>query len=132
MKSNLAENQFLLNKKIWKEKDTPACLCRVFGRAVSDILYICEGFKDAYILAQWMNYPDNATIITPSNGVGTIHGLIPTIQFGNFKEIKLMLDNDEAGQKALATILDDYPFMIDKTPKPKEGKDISDLYKERK
>ena len=77
-----------------------------------------------------MDYPEDVTIMTPSSGVSSLIDTIRTLKIADFKNIYLCLDNDEAGQKVVRSLLDTYPFMIDKTPKPSKGKDIADLYKE--
>ena len=120
----------LTTKKVWKEKDTPACMCHIYGAQANKKLYITEGFKDAYILTQWMDYPTDATIVTPSNGVGSLLKCITEIPFGQFDNIYLLLDNDEAGQKVTKELLKCYPFMEDRTPQPITGKDVTDLFLE--
>lgn len=121
-------------KKIWREIDTPKCLSLVYGGSLDDnTLYICEGFFDAYVLIQWLleTNQKNFAVATPSNGVNCIHTAMKQIKFNFYKKIKLMLDNDEAGDKATEEVLKDYPFVIDarKFLKDSNCKDITEYYK---
>ena len=115
------------NKQVWKEKDSPSCLCRVWGKGRE--LYIVEGMLDGAILAQWMDYPDDITIISPTMGVSSLPKVISEIILGNYDNIYLMLDNDESGQKVTKELLSKYD-MIDKTPTGEGIKDITDKYRE--
>jgi hypothetical protein len=120
-------------KKVWKEKHTPSCISEVWGARKNENLYITEGFFDSYCLMQILEQYDKldkSTVYSPSNGVASLTSCITEINFNNFENIYLCLDNDEAGQKVTKELLERYPFMIDKTPKPVKGNDITDLYME--
>lgn len=126
----------------WCETDTPSTIAMIWGKEKNENLYICEGMLDGYVLTQWMDYPEHSTIYTPSMGVGSLKNSILEINFNNFENIYLCLDNDKpkwnkktkkwvaAGPANTKELLERYPFMIDKTPKPKLGNDITDLYRE--
>lgn len=108
---------------------TIAC---IYGTDKADTLYIVEGFIDGYVLTQWLleKGQKDFSVYTPSNGVSSLFNCLSEIKFNNFKKIKLILDNDEAGDKETKKILDNYPFMIDsrKFLKDKNIKDICDYY----
>lgn len=125
-------------KKLWKEKDTPSMMAHIYGDPFTpkNHLYICEGFLDSYIMTQWLfelNLHEKSCVYTPSCGVQSLANLLTQIPLGNFKNRYLCLDNDVAGQRTLNVVQNKFPeIFIDKTPKPLTGKDITDLYKERK
>lgn len=104
----------------------------IYGLNASDTLYITEGFIDGYVLVQWLldKGQHDFTVYTPSNGVSSLYNCLPEIKFNNFKKIKMILDNDEAGDNATQKIIDDYPFIIDSRQflKNKNVKDICDYY----
>lgn len=121
------------HKKIWREKDTKRCLAYVYGKAKNDTLFICEGFLDAYILVQMLkeyNILQYSTVASVSNGVNGTLAIMPEIKFNNFDTIKLMLDNDEAGDLMTERVLSKYPFVIDARGflKKYDVKDVTDYY----
>lgn len=70
-------------------------------------LIITEGFVDAYTFWQYFfekNEHFFYEIATPSNGVGTIAGLLNKIKPAEYSNIIFYLDNDKAGQSSLANI----------------------------
>lgn len=104
-------------KKIWRTKDAPACLAAIYGSVLAKNIIICEGYKDSYCLKQMLELQNKAEdyyILTPANGVADIINHLPSIDFSQYKTCYLLLDNDEAGDKATAQILEQYSFFIDK------------------
>lgn len=121
------------HKKIWREKDTKRCLAYVYGKTKNDTLFICEGFLDAYILVQMLkeyNILQYSTVASVSNGVNGTLSIMPEIKFNNFDTIKLMLDNDEAGDLMTERVLKQYPFVVDARGflKKYDVKDVTDYY----
>lgn len=101
-------------KKIWKEKDTPSCLAHIYGKSKNKYLYIVEGFLDAYLFIQSVDYNEDVTVYTPSNGCGSLKKCISEVNFCNFDKVFLIMDMDEAGQKAAKEVISEYPNIINK------------------
>lgn len=104
-------------KKIWRTPQAPSCLAGVWGKLNAKNVIICEGYKDAYCLKQMLelqNKAEDYLILTPAHGCGDIINHLQDIDFSKFKTCYLLLDNDEAGDKATAEILEQYNFFIDK------------------
>ena len=101
-------------KRVWKEKDTPSCLAQIFGKSKNKYLYIVEGFLDAYVFIQSIDYNEDVTVYTPSNGCGSLKKCISEVNFNNFDKVFLIMDMDEAGQKAAKEVITDYPNIINK------------------
>lgn len=121
------------HKKIWREKDTKRCLAIIYGKEKADTLYLVEGFLDSYILVQMLkeyNILQYSTVASVSNGVNGTLAIMPEIKFNNFDTIKLMLDNDEAGDLMTERVLKQYPFVVDARGflKKYDVKDITDYY----
>lgn len=79
-------------------------------------LYITEGMIDAMVLIQYLRdkgLGDESCVYSCSNGVTSLFNCMDEICFGDFKEIKLMLDADDAGSKATKEIIEKYPFIKD-------------------
>ena len=153
MSSNLVGFEFrykdLKQKKIWRQQGTPKCMAIVYGCGKN--LYICEGYKDCYLMIQILkhhNMLDNSTIVTSSNGVSHTLDVMSNIQFSKYDNIYLCLDNDKIKEKVIKNgkpqdvsrqmtkaIIEKYPFIKDRTPKftdeeLKQGyKDIADIWK---
>ena len=153
MSSNLVGFEYrykdLKQKKIWRQQGTPKCMAIVYGCGKN--LYICEGYKDCYLMIQILkhhNMLDNSTIVTSSNGVSHTLDVISNIQFSKYDNIYLCLDNDKIKEKVIKNskpqdvsrqmtkaIIEKYPFVKDRTPKftdeeLKQGyKDIADIWK---
>lgn len=112
------------NKTIWKQKDTPSCMAHIYGKSKNKYLYIVEGFLDAYLFIQSVDYNEDVTVYTPSNGCGSLKKCISEVNFCNFEKVFLIMDMDEAGQKAAADVLAEYPNIINKelefTPEQKQ------------
>lgn len=121
-------------KQIWRTKDTPACLATIWGRENASHVIICEGYKDAYCLKQMLELQNKASdyyILTPANGVADIINHLPCVDFSQYKTCYLLLDNDEAGDKITAEILEEYPFFIDKRGflKKNNVEDVADYWR---
>ena len=104
-------------KQIWRTPQAPSCLAGVWGKTCAKNVIICEGYKDAYCLKQMLelqNKAEDYLILTPAHGCGDIINHLQDIDFNKFKTCYLLLDNDEAGDKATAEILEQYNFFIDK------------------
>lgn len=104
-------------KQIWRTKDAPSCLVEIYGCRNAKNIIICEGYKDAYCLKQMLELQNKAQdyyIISPGNGCSDIIKHLHLIDFSKYKTCYLLLDNDEAGDKATAEILEQYNFFIDK------------------
>lgn len=121
------------HKKIWREKDTKRCLAYIYGCAKAHTIILCEGMLDAYICVQMLNeykHLDSTTVTSVSNGVNGTLAIMPEIKFNNFDTIKLMLDNDEAGDLMTERVLKQYPFVVDARGflKKYDVKDVTDYY----
>lgn len=138
----------LKQKKIWREEGTPRCMANIYGTGKN--AYICEGYKDGYLLMQILEYHnmlDDSTILTSSNGVSHTLHVISQLQFNKYDNIYLCLDNDKIKEKIIKNgipqdasrqmtkkIIEKYPFIKDRTPKftdeeLEQGyKDIADVW----
>jgi hypothetical protein len=109
-----------------------ATIVGIYGKPKAKTLYITEGMIDGTVLLQWLleKNQQDFTIYSCSNGVTSLFNCLSEICFSNFKEIKLMLDNDKEGDKWTNKIIEAYPFIQDKRQflKDKEVKDICDYY----
>lgn len=101
-------------KGLFKAKGTAADLCLINQASRKDkTLIIIEGFIDGYTLWQYLReqrQQDDYEIATPTNGVGTIPNLLDRIPVANYKDVIFWLDNDEAGNNALAQIKEKAKF----------------------
>ena len=73
-----------------------------------------EGFWDGYVFWQHLHEQGQNEfyhIITPSNGVGTVIGLLKDFDFSPYKKVILYLDSDEKGIKAMNEAKKLYPFI---------------------
>ena len=105
--------------KIHKSKGYWSCFASITGKGEN--LIILEGFLDGYSFYQIVKdkgQEDKWHILTPSNGVGTIFGLIKSIEFNNYKEIYVWLDKDKPnkkgkmpGQEMTLQCIKAYPFI---------------------
>lgn len=120
------------NKKVWTEKGTPKTLARFYGADTAKTLYIAEGEFDCIVLVQWLleNKQKDFTVVSPSNGASSLISVMNQIKLNNFEKIKLILDNDEAGNKATNEIIEQYPFIVDSRDFLINSniKDINDYY----
>ena len=116
------------NKKIWREKGTPSCLAIVYGTGKKAIIH--EGFMDSFCTVQMLEEKgtlNNYSIFTTSSGVASVLKIIPELQFNKYKNIYLLLDCDNAGDKATQEVIEKYPFIIDirKMLKDSNCKDVN-------
>lgn len=116
------------NKKIWREKGTPSCLARVYGTGKKAIIH--EGFMDSFCTVQMLEEKgtlNNYSIFTTSSGVASVLKIIPELQFNKYENIYLLLDCDNAGDKATQEVIEKYPFIIDirKMLKDSNCKDVN-------
>lgn len=126
----------------WKEGDKPSkvrrdsCyvsdICYVSGRTKNESLYLMEGFMDSYLMHQYLRNKGQTdyTIYSCSNGVSSYLSVLNRICFADFKEVKLILDADNAGSESTLKIIDKYPFIKDKRAFLFKGgyKDFGDWY----
>lgn len=119
-------------KKVWTEKGTPKTLAIFYGTYTAKTCYICEGEWDSLIMVQWLleNNQKDFMVVSPSNGASSLLSVIPQLQLNKFDKIKLILDNDNAGDKATEEVIKKYPMIIDNRDflKNSEIKDINDYY----
>ena len=87
----------------------------IYGAAKAKTLYFTEGFLDGYALLQFLldKNQSDFTIYSCSHGAESLLKCLPTVNFSNFEEVKLMLDADEAGDKATRAIIENYVFIKD-------------------
>ena len=119
------EARAITNKKIRHTKDLPNCLA--YFKSGYDSLVICEGFKDAFTFC--LLYPNiKKDIATPSNGVGTLLQALQSINLNKYKEIILVLDNDNAGNEETIKIISQFGNKFKDGRKVLKGKkDIWEL-----
>lgn len=119
-------------KKVWTEKGTPKTLARFYGADTAKTCYIGEGEWDCIVLVQWLleNNQKDFMVVSPSNGASSLLSVIPQLQLNKFEKIKLILDNDNAGDKATEEVIKKYPMIIDSRDFLKNSgiKDINDYY----
>lgn len=119
-------------KKVWTEKGTPKTLARFYGSDTAKTCYIGEGEWDCIVLVQWLleNNQKDFMVVSPSNGASSLLSVIPQLQLNKFEQIKLIMDNDAAGNKATEEVLKKYPMVIDGRGFLKQSgiKDINDFY----
>ena len=121
-------------KKIWREKGTPSCLARVYGTGKKAIIH--EGFIDSFCTVQMLQEKgtlNNYSIFTTSSGVASVLKIIPELQFNKYENIYLLLDCDNAGDKATQEVIEKYPFIIDirKMLKDSNCKDVNQYMLEK-
>lgn len=122
-------------KKIRRIGGGCATIAKIWGLSKAKTLYIVEGFIDGMTLTQWLlekNQKD-FTVYSCSNGVGSLLGCMREINFSNFNEIKLILDNDEAGDGVTNAIINKYPFIKDSRKFLKDSglNDVNEFYVEK-
>ena len=122
-------------KKVWTEKGTPKTLTRFYGADTAKTCYIGEGEWDCIVLVQWLleNNQKDFMVVSPSNGASSLLSVMPQLQLNKFEQIKLIMDNDTAGDKATEEVLKSYPMVIDDRGFLKQSgiKDINDFYLEK-
>ena len=102
-------------KKVWTEKGTPKTLARFYGADTAKICYCVEGEWDSLIMVQWLleNNQKDFMVVSPSNGASSLLSVMPQLQLNKFEQIKLIMDNDSAGDKATEEVLKTYPMVVD-------------------
>ena len=119
-------------KKVWTEKGTPKTLARFYGSDTAKTCYIGEGEWDCIILVQWLleNNQKDFMVVSPSNGASSLLSVMPQLQLNKFEQIKLIMDNDTAGDKATEEVLKSYPMVVDSRGFLKQSgtKDINDYH----
>ena len=119
-------------KKVWTEKGTPKTLARFYGADTAKTCYIGEGEWDCIVLVQWLleNNQKDFMVVSPSNGASSLLSVMPQLQLNKFEQIKLIMDNDTAGDKATEEVLKSYPMVVDNRGFLKQSgiKDINDFY----
>ena len=120
----------LTNKKIIRESGGETCIAMIYGKEEAQDLFICEGFLDSYLFVQYMleqNQSDFA-VVSCSSGVESLKYVINEINFSKYQNIKLLLDNDPAGDKMTKYLIEMFPFMQDRRFLLGEYNDFSDWY----
>lgn len=119
-------------KKVWTEKGTPKTLARFYGADTAKICYCVEGEWDSLIMVQWLleNNQKDFMVVSPSNGASSLLSVMPQLQLNKFEQIKLIMDNDSAGDKATEEVLKTYPMVVDGRGFLKQSgiNDINDFY----
>ena len=119
-------------KKVWTEKGTPKTLARFYGADTAKTCYIGEGEWDCIVLIQWLleNNQKDFMVVSPSNGASSLLSVMPQLQLNKFEQIKLIMDNDTAGDKSTEKVLKSYPMVKDERGFLKQSgiKDINDFY----
>lgn len=103
-------------KKIRRVGGGCSTIVCIYGLDKAKTLYITEGMIDATVLLQWCleKKQKNFTIYSCSHGVSSLYNCLNEICFSDFDEIKLILDNDDAGSKATNQVIGKYDFIKDK------------------
>jgi hypothetical protein len=119
-------------KKVWTEKGTPKTLARFYGADTAKTCYCVEGEWDSLIMVQWLleNNQKDFMVVSPSNGASSLLSVMPQLQLNKFEQIKLIMDNDSAGDKATEEVLKTYPMVVDERGFLKQSgiNDINDFY----
>lgn len=127
------------NKVIRRSPSIPTSLCKVWGidRCINDKKHavIVEGFKDACNLYSLFKNSNKKLyewfIYTCPHGVGSLLQCMDDVNWSQFRNCYLILDNDEAGDDMTNKIIHNYSFFKDKRSLLQGFKDISD-YKKNK
>ena len=119
-------------KKVWTEKGTPKTLARFYGADTAKTCYIGEGEWDCIVLVQWLleNNQKDFMVVSPSNGASSLLSVMPQLHLNKFDKIKLILDNDTAGDKATDEVIKNYPMVVDERTFLKNSniKDVNEFY----
>lgn len=107
-------------------------IARITNICQCDTLYITEGFIDGLVLWQWLTDKNKCdfNIVSCSSGVSSLLSVMDEIDFTLYNNVKLMLDNDDGGDKATQQIIAKYPFVVDGRQflRDKQMNDICDYY----
>lgn len=113
------------DKTIWRITGYEPKICTVYATDFATHAIICEGYKDAYNLMQLLKMTDPerlsyTVIFTVQNGTNSINAnnCLQKINWRKFKEVGLLMDNDNAGTEAIEVARSYFPEM----------KDYRDLY----
>jgi hypothetical protein len=114
-------------------------ICKVYSREFVMYGIICEGYKDAYNLIQIMQLTDPerlscTAIFTVQNGTGSINtdNCLQKVNWYRFESIGLLMDEDEAGDKATAIAQELFPKMVDLRPEMLGGySDIEERFRKQ-
>lgn len=103
-------------KKISRKKGSISGLAMINAKTHwNNNLAIVEGFLDGYALYQHLTeigQIENYHIVTPSNGIGVLKNQLKEIDFNNYIDVYLYVDNDEKSKLIVAEILKEYPEII--------------------
>lgn len=116
-------------KNIKHTLDSPSCICITWGSLIRvKHLVITEGFVDAYSLLELLKNrrPEDYLIATGSHGCKSILPSLSGIDFSRYENCYLILDNDDAGEQATRSILNEYSFFKDKRSLLRGCKDINE------
>lgn len=116
-----------------------ARICSIWYSPSAIQAIICEGYKDAYNLVQYLkltqpNMINKTSIFTVQNGTNSINtnNCLQKVNWNLFDKCYLLMDNDEAGNKAIETAQSLFPRMIDYRAEMLEGyNDIEQLFREK-
>jgi hypothetical protein len=118
--------------KCLKSKGTPSVLSRIneYSDTMEEVI-ILEGFLDAYCYYNYLidnNIEHTTWILSPSCGLSKIQSQVENLNISKFKKVKIMLDNDKEGLKAMGELnakFPDYQYIV----LPEGIKDFSDYYR---
>ena len=113
-----------------------ARICNVWYSPSATQAIICEGYKDAYNLVQYIkltqpNMIDKTSIFTTQNGTKSINAnnCLQKINWNLFNKCYLLMDNDDAGNEAIKTAQELFPRMIDYRQEFLQGcNDVQELF----
>lgn len=130
-------NLFSNGLKCYKADNTPSCMCVVWEGWQADKAYVAEGFIDACLMYQYFNEQgkaDEVVILTPSNGVGSLHVLLEDEKLiqklNKYSEVTFVCDNDKAGNKEVKRLMamnENWKFFSGLA----EGEDFGEWYLRR-
>ena len=111
-------------------------ICNIWFSPSATQAIICEGYKDAYNLLQYLkltqpNKVDKTSIFTVQNGTNSINtnNCLQKVNWNLFNKCYLLMDNDDAGNHATEKALDLFPKMIDYRPELLQGyNDVQELF----
>lgn len=116
-----------------------ARICNIWYSPQAVQAFICEGYKDSYNLVQYLKLTqtqmiDKTSIFTLQNGSNSINtnNCLQKINWHLFKNVYLLMDNDEAGNHAVEVARELFPKMIDYRQEFLEGyNDVEQLFREK-
>lgn len=116
-----------------------ARICNIWFSSNATQAFICEGYKDSYNLVQYLKLTqpqmiDKTSIFTLQNGTNSINAnnCLQKVNWHLFKNVYLLMDNDEAGSHAVEVARELFPRMIDYRQEFLEGyNDVEQLFREK-